>query len=86
MQQTLAPYKAANANELPPPVNDNNADLFSQNISYDNPATQTGATPLVQGILNQYLRVPKTGGLASNFVAMHTINGVSRRAKTAVKY
>jgi RHS repeat-associated protein len=49
VQQTLAPYKAANANELPPPVNDNNPDLFSQNINYDNPATQTGATPQYNG-------------------------------------
>jgi RHS repeat-associated protein len=32
-----------------PPVNDNNTDLFSQNISYDNPATQTGATPQYNG-------------------------------------
>jgi hypothetical protein len=33
--------------------------------------------PLVQSVLNQHLRVPKTGGLASNCVATRTIYGVS---------
>jgi RHS repeat-associated protein len=42
VQDAVQPYRAANAMELPP-VNDNNADLYSQNITYGDPASQTGA-------------------------------------------
>ncbi|MDZ7878903.1 MAG: RHS repeat-associated core domain-containing protein [Saprospiraceae bacterium] len=42
VQDAVQPYRTANALEMPP-VNDNNADLFSQNITYDSPASQTGA-------------------------------------------
>jgi RHS repeat-associated protein len=48
VQNAVQPYRGANANALPP-INDNNADLFSQNITYENPATQTGATPQYNG-------------------------------------
>jgi RHS repeat-associated protein len=48
VQNAVQPYRGANANALPP-INDNNADLFSQNITYESPATQTGATPQYNG-------------------------------------
>ena len=48
VQNALKPYRAANANELPP-INDNNGDLFSQIITYGSPATATGATPQYNG-------------------------------------
>jgi RHS repeat-associated protein len=48
LAEAVKPYRAANANELPP-IGDNNADLFSQNITYSDPATQTGATPQYNG-------------------------------------
>jgi RHS repeat-associated protein len=48
LQDAVKPYRAANAAEMPP-INDNNMDLFSQNITYENPATQTGATPQYNG-------------------------------------
>jgi RHS repeat-associated protein len=48
LAEAVKPYRAANANELPP-IGDNNSDLFSQNITYENPATQTGATSQYNG-------------------------------------
>ncbi len=48
VQNALKPYRAANANELPP-INDNNADLFSQIITYGSPASGTGAAPQYNG-------------------------------------
>jgi RHS repeat-associated protein len=48
LSEAVVPYRAANANEMPP-INDNNSDLFSQNITYENPAAQTGGTPQYNG-------------------------------------
>jgi RHS repeat-associated protein len=48
VQDAVRPYYAANASELPP-VNDNNADLFSQVITYGSPVTATGAAGQLNG-------------------------------------
>jgi RHS repeat-associated protein len=48
LADAVKPYRGANANELPP-IGDNNSDLFSQNITYGDPATQTGGTPQYNG-------------------------------------
>ena len=48
MLDLVAPYRGANAMELPP-INDNNADLFSEKIDYDNPDTRAGAPPQYNG-------------------------------------